>query len=76
MKTATDLLNEIDVDFASESDRGYYEDLIKDAMEKYAEQFKGNCAVKFAEWLFEKTDWRTKNFTELYQLFLKQNPND
>lgn len=30
--------------------------------------------VEFAEWLFAQTDWRTKNFKELFQLFLKQNP--
>ena len=33
---------------------------------------ESEVAVAFAEWLFAQTDWRTKNFTELYEMFEKQ----
>ncbi len=36
MKTATEFLNAVRVDYISESHRGYFEEKIKDAMERYA----------------------------------------
>lgn len=87
MKTTTDLLNELEINYDCESKRNYYEALIKFAMEKYAEQLKENCAVKFAEWINEnfwiqssndlwyyKTDGNPSegmNTIELFKLFNK-----